>query len=103
MYVYSVGDVTGSDNGPFASVTWKKNVRYMLIYHIFSGLWINAFFGAMIQFILATACALWYFNKPNEPHLPVSTGLKRSLTNHFGSLAFGALLLALVKNYLKNS
>jgi len=66
VYVYSVGDVTGSDNGPFASVTWKKNVRYMLIYHIFSGLWINAFFGAMIQFILATACALWYFNKPNE-------------------------------------
>lgn len=71
----------------------------MLAYHIFGGLWINAFFGALIQFVLATACALWYFNKPNEPHRPVYTGIVRGMTNHFGSLAFGALLLAIVINH----
>ncbi|KAL4485826.1 hypothetical protein ABPG72_012366 [Tetrahymena utriculariae] len=97
VFVYSVGDIQESDYGPFASVKWQKNTRYMLIYHIFGGLWINAFFGALTQFILATACALWYFSKPNEPHLPVYTGVKRGLTNHFGSLAFGALILAIVQ------
>lgn len=97
VYVYSVGDIQGSSNGPFASVKWSKNVRYMLAYNIFGGLWINAFFGALIQFVIATACALWYFNKPNEPHRPVYTGLVRGMTNHFGSLAFGALILAIVQ------
>ncbi|EAR87511.1 plasma-membrane choline transporter (macronuclear) [Tetrahymena thermophila SB210] len=97
VFVYSVGDIQGSEYGPFASVKWQKNTRYMLIYHIFGGLWINAFFGALIQFILATACSLWYFSKPNEPHQPVYTGVKRGLTNHFGSLAFGALILAIVQ------
>ncbi len=48
VFVYSVGDITGSPKGPFASVKWEKNTRYMLAYHIFAGLWVNAFLNALI-------------------------------------------------------
>lgn len=42
FYIYSIGDIKGRADSPFATVTWSENIRYYLIYHLFYGLWTNA-------------------------------------------------------------
>ena len=32
IYVYSVGEIKGSNNSPFATITWDENIRNMLYY-----------------------------------------------------------------------
>ena len=41
-YIYSVGTIRGSSSSPFATIEWDQNIRYMLWYYIFMGLWNNA-------------------------------------------------------------
>jgi hypothetical protein len=70
----------------------------MLWYHLFGGLWTNALILAINQFIIASAVSIWYFahGTGQGPHLPVSRSIYRAFRFHFGSLAFGALILAIV-------
>lgn len=101
FYVYSVGTYTKnlSSQSPFASVTWNNNTRYALIYFLFGGLWKNAFLQALNQFIIASAVAIWYFSQgPGQGvHKPIARSIYRAFRYHLGSLAFGALILAIVQ------
>ena len=98
VYVYSIGDIQKSENGPFGSVKWEPNTRKMLWFWLFAGLWTNAFIMAINQFILASTAAIWYFSPDkNQVHRPVSRSIYRAIRYHLGSLAFGSLLLAIVK------
>jgi len=38
VWLMSVGDIYKSKYGPFATVKWSKNNRYMLVYFLFGGL-----------------------------------------------------------------
>ena len=53
----------------------------------------------MTIFIIASACSMWYYSHgpDSELTLPVSRSYKMVFRYHFGSLAFGALLLAIVQ------
>ena len=53
----------------------------------------------MTQFVIASACAMWYFSQGTGQtlHLPVTNSFYRAFRYHLGSLAFGAFLLALVR------
>jgi hypothetical protein len=70
LFVYSSGDIRGSDSTPFATVDWNDNIRlqmiingrYMLIFQLFEGFWCNALLHALCEFILASSCAIWYFS-----------------------------------------
>jgi choline transporter-like protein 2/4/5 len=68
-------------------------------YFVFGTLWSNALVQAMTTFIVASSCCMWYFSHgPGESlHLPVLRSYGRAFRYHFGSLAFGSLLVAIVQ------
>jgi hypothetical protein len=68
-------------------------------YFIFGTLWCNAVIQAITIFVVSSACCMWYFSHGpgQELHLPVLRSFGRALFYHFGSLAFGSILLAIVQ------
>lgn len=63
IYVYAIGEIKGSSDSPFASITRSKEADYMLKYELFAFLWTTALLQASCQFILASACSIWYFSQ----------------------------------------
>lgn len=99
VYIYSVGTFVKKGNSPLASVEWEQNTKYMLWYYLFGGLWGNAFIQATTQFILGSTVCMWYFTQGEgmELHRPISRSIYRAFRYHWGSLAFGAFILAVVQ------
>lgn len=66
---------------------------------LFGTLWCNAFIQAMGVFVLASACCIWYYSHgPDaEVNFPIFRSYKMVFRYHFGSLAFGSLILAIVQ------
>jgi len=66
---------------------------------LFGLLWFNAFVLAACQFVIASTTALWYFSQGTGQNAPktVRTSLKRLFRYHFGSIAFGSLILAIIQ------
>ncbi|XP_077987168.1 choline transporter-like protein 2 isoform X2 [Glandiceps talaboti] len=72
----------------------------MQIYILFGLFWMMCFCVALGQMVLAGAFAsfYWAFHKPKDvPTFPVTASLGRALRYHLGSLAFGSLIIAIVK------
>jgi solute carrier family 44 (choline transporter-like protein), member 2/4/5 len=69
-------------------------------YFVFGSLWTNALLQAITIFVIASACAVWYFSKApgmGELDSPVCSGFWMAFRYHLGSLAFGSFILALVQ------
>jgi len=66
---------------------------------LFGLLWVNAFVIAATQFIMASSACLWYFSQGTGQAASgtVGTSVKRLFRYHFGSIAFGSLILAIVQ------
>lgn len=62
IYVYSLGTPQKQAKYPFAE--FKKNDMevYAYWYWIFMGLWKQAFIACTVQFVIASAAAIWYFS-----------------------------------------
>ena len=78
---------------------WTDEVKYMNIYNLFGLFWINAFLIGCSQFIIAAAASIWYFSHTSDTKGKgsVSTGVKWILRYHFGSIAFGSCIIAIVQ------
>jgi hypothetical protein len=99
IFLVSSGDATQMKTLPFGSFTYDKTLKRLLIYHLFALLWVNAFILAATQFILASSTALWYFSQGTGQAAPatIRTSVKRFFKYHFGSIAFGSLILAIIQ------
>lgn len=77
-------------------------IRYMF-YYIFMFFWISEICTALSQFVLAYAVQLWYFTpygdtyEKDTPACPLCRGYVKGLQYHLGTLAFGALLVAVLR------
>ena len=73
----------------------------MWIYHLFGLFWISAFIIGSAQFITAVACSLWYFDhggaSDDKSKRSVRTGAWWLFRYHLGSIAFGALIIAIMQ------
>jgi len=80
-------------------VKWSDQTRYIFLYHLFGGLWVNAFLIGCFQFIVASACAIWYFSHTSDTagSGSVLMGIKWILRYHLGSIAFGSFIIAVVE------
>ena len=98
IYLYSSGDFDKEHSKIFASFKWKYHINYLFWYHLFALFYINAILSAFAQFIYASCTSIWYFNyeKGTEGHL-ILTSFKRAFKYHFGSIAFGSLIIAIVR------
>jgi len=97
IYLYSTGDLA-EDSKVIASIKWTKKIRYAWWFHLFSLFYMNEFLEAIGQFIYASSACIWYF--VHEKGLDVnyiSTSLRRAFRFHLGSLAFGSLIVAIIR------
>lgn len=85
----------------FTSVKTYSDPGLINLYiFIFSTLWSNALIGAIGIFVIASACCMWYYaqGSAGEPlDFPILRSYKMAFRYHFGSLAFGSLILAIVQ------
>lgn len=104
IYLLSVTTFTISNSTDlFTSVqSYTDSSLFELYYFLFATLWCNALIGAVGIFIIASACCMWYYNHgPNsELDSPIFRSFKIMFRYHFGSLAFGSFILAVV-NFLQ--
>jgi solute carrier family 44 (choline transporter-like protein), member 2/4/5 len=98
VYLYSSGTVTSS-NSFIPSVTWTSTTRYAWWYHLFALFYMNAFLNALNQFVLASSACIWYFEHRIEggASRPVSRSFWRAFRYHLGSIAFGSLIVAIIR------
>lgn len=90
-------------NDVFTSIdSYTDNYLAMFYYFLFGTLWSNAFIQAITIFVIASACAIWYFNQAGPQgsdegiDSPVCTSYWMAFRYHLGSLAFGSLILAII-------
>ena len=75
-------------------------VTYFQLYNIFACFWMTCFVSALSDVTLAGAFGsyYWAFRKPKDvPAFPVLRSLSRALRYHLGTMAFGSLIIAIVK------
>ncbi len=95
IYLYSSGTISKSSYSFLPTVVWTSTTRYAWWYHLFALFYVNAFINAYAQFVLASSACVWYFDK-QDPH-PVRKSFKRAIRYHIGSLAFGSLIVAIIR------
>jgi len=99
VFLVSSGEASKLAGSPFATFTFDKTLKRLMIYQLFGLLWVNAFIIAATQFVMASSTALWYFSQGTGQNTPgtIRTSVKRLFRYHFGSIAFGSLILAIVQ------
>lgn len=99
--VYIISTANFVANGDiFTSINdWTQRSLGLFYYFFFGILWCSAYLDALAIFVVASCCCMWYFTRGPDDELnsPVLTSFYRSFRYHWGSLAFGALILAIVE------
>jgi hypothetical protein len=99
VFLVSSGDAVRMESSAFGTFSFDKRLKRLLGYHLFALLWVNGFIIAATQFVIASSTALWYFSQGTGQSAPatVRTSVKRLFKYHFGSIAFGSLILAIIQ------
>jgi solute carrier family 44 (choline transporter-like protein), member 2/4/5 len=96
-FLISSGTITASKSTPFGSVHLDSGVGWLLFYELFALYWNCNFAMAFSQFVIASACSMWYFSHlGHDLSHPISKSIVRGLFHHSGSLALGSLILTFV-------
>lgn len=100
IYLWSIPDES-VEVSPDGVPQFNEKVRNLLIYQVFGFLWVAAFLSAVYQHVVAGSVAGWYFSRDvmsaGKPRENALSSLFHAVTTSFGSLAFGALVLAFVQ------
>ena len=98
IFLYSSGTVQKS-NSFIPNVTWTSTTRYAWWYNLFALFYVNAFINAFNQFVLASTACIWYFEHRIEggASKPVRRSFYRGIRYHLGSIAFGSLIVAIIR------
>ncbi|KAK6028771.1 hypothetical protein OSTOST_05141 [Ostertagia ostertagi] len=81
-------------------VKQETTIFWLQVYNLFAFFWMMCFVSALGDISLAGAFASYYWakNKPKDvPSFPVLRALGRALRYNLGSLAFGSLIIAVIK------
>ena len=109
VYLFSAGEVQsytppGGTAGVLKTVELEDDLRYSIYYHIFGYFWVTQFLVAFVELVIALAITRWYFapeeadgKKQGLPPSPVSAAVSIACKYHLGSVAFGSLIIAIVK------
>ncbi|KIH60357.1 hypothetical protein ANCDUO_09395 [Ancylostoma duodenale] len=78
----------------------ETTIFWLQVYNLFAFFWMTCFVSSLGDISLAGAFASYYWarNKPKDvPSFPVLRALGRAIRYNLGSLAFGSLIIAIVK------
>lgn len=97
IYLYSAGEVYKSSS-LIANMKWSSKTRYAWWYHMFSLIYIHELIRAISEFVYASSACIWYFTHEKETREGlIKKSFERVFRYHFGSLAFGALIITIIK------
>ena len=98
VFLYTAGEFEKGSTKIFASFRMDEKLEYGFWFHIFMLFYITAIISAYSQFVYASTACIWYFNfeKGTENH-PISKSFYRGIRYHFGSLVFGATIIAIIR------
>ncbi len=98
VFLYTSGDFDKEKSKVIASFNMDGNLVYFFWFHIFTLFYITAVILAYSQFVYASSACIWYFTneKGTEDHI-IAKSFYRGLRYHFGSLCFGATIIAIIR------
>lgn len=98
VFIYSSGSIQNNDPSSYAKYEWDETTRNSFYFVFLSILWINAFKVAFTQFVIASVATYWYFDHNRQPreHYIIKS-VETAFRYHLGTLAFGSLILSIVK------
>ena len=98
VFLYTSGKFEKGKAKVFASFEMDEKLEYGFWFHIVMLFYITAIIEAYSQFVYASSACIWYFNydKGTENH-PIAKSFQRGLRYHFGSLVFGATIIAIIR------
>lgn len=100
VYIFASGEINDKDSyDNMAHITWNESTRNSFLFEFIGILWINSFKVALTQFIIASGVCFWYFSGDRMMlgHHVLSTSTFNAFRYHLGSLAYGSLLLSIIK------
>ena len=97
VFLYTSGEFESASK-IFASFKMDETLEYGFWFHIVMLFYITAVIEAYSQFVYASSACIWYFNfeKGTENH-PIAKSFQRGIRYHFGSLVFGATIIAIIR------
>ena len=98
IFLYATGEFNKQGSKVIANFDWDAKIRYSWWFHLFALFYMTAVISAFSSFIYSSTACIWYFTseKGLESH-PILKSVKRGIIYHFGSIAFGSLIIALVR------
>ena len=98
VFLYTSGKFDKEGTKIFASFEMDEKLEYGFWFHIVMLFYITAIIEAYSQFVYASSACIWYFNfeKGTENH-PIAKSFYRGFRYHFGSLVFGATIIAIIR------
>lgn len=100
VYLVSAASFSSDSGSYFTYIGNYGDPALIRLYcFIFGTLWMAAFISAMGTFVISSACCMWYYSHGPGQELdwPIARSYKMIFRYHFGSLAFGSFILALVQ------
>uniref|UniRef100_H3H5C2 Choline transporter-like protein n=1 Tax=Phytophthora ramorum TaxID=164328 RepID=H3H5C2_PHYRM len=95
----AASNVTGTNIAVPVEMKENNTMHYLMIYHLFGLLWTSQFIQAAAYATIAGAFCeyYWTLDKRQVPARPVLRSMWRTIRYHFGSVAFGSLIIAIVQ------
>lgn len=113
----TLGTVLGTDppiciDDPDCALTYKElqldsELRYGMLYHLYGLFWSADVIIFAGQMVIAVAVSMWYFQSERSAtggaipavarNSPVGKGLQCAFVTHFGTVVYGAAIIALVQ------
>ena len=100
VYLISAAKFTANSGDYVSGVAdYEDQALVRFYFFILLTFWVNAFIGAMTIFVIASATVMWYYSHGpgQELELPIARSYKMVFRFYIGSLAFGALLVAIIQ------
>lgn len=98
IFIYSTGDFDDNGSKVIASFKWTAGIRFSWWFHLFSLLYIASIISSFSEFIYSSTACIWYFTHEKEiEEQPIKKSFYRGLRFHFGSIAFGAIIVPIIK------
>ena len=100
VYIISAAPFVSTSTDVFTVISSYSDSSLIRFYvFVFGTLWSNAIIQAIGTFVIASACCMWYYSHgPGQAlDMPIFRSYKMAFRFHFGSLAFGSFILALVQ------
>lgn len=96
IYIYSSGHLDKTTSG-IAQISWDNTTRNSFYFQLLSVLWVNSFKIALSQFMVSCTVCFWYFSRDSSSFQMISNSIYFAFRFHLGTLAFGSLILSLIK------